>query len=89
MPEEFALFDSYPNPFNPTTHIRFRIPRSEHVTLTVYDLHGRKVAELANENLGPGSYERTFEAGGLASGVYLYHLQAGSFERARKVVLIK
>lgn len=87
--EGFALFDCYPNPFNPATRIRFRIPRSEYVTLIVCDLSGRKVATLVQENLARGSYERTFDAGELGSGVYLYRLQAGTFQQTRKAVLIK
>lgn len=87
--QEFTLFDSYPNPFNSTTRIRFRIPGSEFVSLMVYDLLGHNVAELVNENLGPGNHERTFEAKGLASGIYLYRLQAGPFHRTKKLVLIK
>lgn len=87
--QEFILYDSYPNPFNSATHIRFQIPSPEFVTLKVYDLLGRSVAELVRENLGPGSHERTFEARGLASGIYLYRLQAGSFQQTKKFVLIK
>lgn len=88
-PQEFKLFENYPNPFNPATHIRFQIPHAEYVTLTVYDLTGCEVAKLVNENLAPGSYERTFEAGGLVSGLYLYRLQAGTLEQTKKLILMK
>lgn len=88
-PQDFKLFGNYPNPFNPTTRIRFQLPHAEHVTLTVYNLSGREVAKLVDENLGAGSYERTFDAGALASGIYLYCLQAGTFKQTGKAVLIK
>jgi hypothetical protein len=90
------LAQNYPNPFNPTTTIRFQIPdvggqRSEviRVTLKVFDLLGREVATLVNENLRAGSYETTFDAAGLASGVYFYKLHVGSFSATRKMILSK
>jgi len=83
-PEQFALDQNYPNPFNPTTEIRFQIAEVRgqksavsHVTLKVYDVLGREVRTLVSEELKAGSYETTFDAHGLASGVYFYRLQAG------------
>lgn len=91
LPDRFALEQNYPNPFNPTTTIRFSIPSSvkDVVTLRVYDLLGREVATLVNGSLTAGSYETTFDASLLASGVYLYKLQAGSFVGTRKMLLMK
>jgi hypothetical protein len=89
QPTTFALEQNYPNPFNPTTTIRFAIPQSEHVTLKVYDLLGREVATLVNEQRNAGSYDEIFDASKLASGMYLYKLQAGNFTASRKFVLMK
>jgi hypothetical protein len=91
-PTEFSLGQNYPNPFNPTTKIKFTIPvGTGHVPslLRVYDVLGREVATLVNEKLQPGSYERTFDARGLASGVYLYRIQSGSLSASRKLLLVK
>jgi parallel beta-helix repeat protein len=88
-PTEFALLQNYPNPFNPTTTIRFAIPQNEHVTLKVYDLLGREVATLVDEMRNAGSYDETFDASRLASGVYVYKLVAGSFTLSRKLLLMR
>lgn len=89
VPDVYVLKQNYPNPFNPSTTIEFAIPKSEFVTLTVYDLLGREVQRLVSENLNAGSYKARFDAGSLASGVYLYKLQAGSFVETRKLMLMK
>ena len=92
LPKEFSLSQNYPNPFNPTTKIRFGIPNDGtlHATsLRVYDVLGREVATLLNEATKPGTYERTFDGTGLASGVYLCKLQVGDFTQAKKLLLIK
>jgi len=86
---EFRLMQNYPNPFNPVTNFQFTIGNSQLTIVKVYDIQGREVATLVNEQLGPGSYERTFNAGGLASGVYVYKLMAGSFTEAKKMVVMK
>jgi len=89
IPKEFALEQNYPNPFNPTTAIKFQVPMSKFVTLKVYDVLGREVRTLVNENLQVGSYETMFDATGLASGMYLYRLQAGSFVEMKKLILLR
>jgi hypothetical protein len=88
-PEALLLFQNYPNPFNPSTAIKFTLPRVGHVTLKIYDLLGTEVATLVNELLGPGTYERTFDAEGLASGVYFYRTQADGFIQTRKLLLLR
>ena len=88
-PTSFALEQNYPNPFNPTTEIRFQISEVSHVTLKVFDVLGREVRTLVNENLQPGSYETTFNAIGLASGVYFYKLQSAEFVQTRKLMLLR
>lgn len=88
-PQTYVLDQNYPNPFNPTTTIKFQIPHSSLVTLKVFDLLGGEVATLVNEEMGPGTYERVFNAEGLASGVYLYQLNAGSFVQTRKLLILR
>ncbi len=86
---DFKLNQNYPNPFNPSTKISFSIPTSEFVTLKVYDVLGREVATLVNENLNAGSYSYNFDASNLTSGVYLYKLQAGKYSETKKMILSK
>ncbi len=89
IPEYFSLEQNYPNPFNANTIIRFQINDSRFVRLKVFDIQGREVATLVNENLQPGKYEVTFDAGNLPSGIYFYRLSAGDFSETRKLVLLK
>lgn len=88
-PREFLLNQNYPNPFNPSTEIRFSLPQAEMVTLEVFDMIGRKVATLVNTEMSAGIHQATFDASNLSSGIYLYRLQAGSFVRTEKMMLIK
>lgn len=89
IPGVFALEQNYPNPFNPSTTIKFSIPQASEVTLKVYDQLGREVATLLNESKPTGSYEVTWNAGNLASGVYYYRMTAGSFNDVKKLLLLK
>ncbi|MBI5472136.1 MAG: PQQ-binding-like beta-propeller repeat protein [Ignavibacteriae bacterium] len=89
VPTAYALDQNYPNPFNPTTTIRFHIPNDGHVSLKVYDLLGRKVATIVDEVRDAGSYEQVFDSSSLASGMYLYRLQAGSFSNVKKMIILK
>ncbi len=89
VPLRFGLEQNFPNPFNPTSEIRYQVSESRHVRLAVYDLLGREVAVLVNETKAPGSYQATFDASGLASGVYLSRITAGDFVRTRSMVLTK
>ncbi len=86
---EFALAQNYPNPFNPSTKIKYSIPEVSKVNLTIFNLLGEKVATLVNEVKSAGSYIVDFNASNLASGVYLYKLQAGSFMQTHKMLLLK
>ncbi len=88
-PISFSLNQNYPNPFNPSTTIRFQVPNSSFVNLKVYDVLGNEVATLVNEEKATGSYEVSFKAANLSSGVYLYKLQAGSFVEINKMLLLK
>ncbi len=89
IPKEFMLFNNYPNPFNPITKIRFDLPKSDFVIVTIFDILGRKVAALVNEQLQPGTFEAEWNASSYPSGVYLYRLDAGTFTQTRKMLLIK
>jgi hypothetical protein len=89
QPKTFSLQQNYPNPFNPSTRINFEIPARGFVTLEVFDVLGRKVATLVNEDLGTGSYERTFDAGLLPSGVYFDRLVEGNLVNTSKLMLVK
>ncbi len=88
-PTEFTLSPSYPNPFYQATRIRYAVPQSAPVRLTVYDALGRVVAVLVEANQPAGWHEVTFEAGALPSGVYMYRLEAGVFQEMRQMILLK
>ena len=88
-PAVFTLAQNYPNPFNPSTTIRFSLPERQAVTLRVYNLLGEEVGMIVNETLGAGEHAVEFTAKGLATGVYLYKLQAGSMTQTRRMVLVK
>lgn len=89
IPKDYELFYNYPNPFNPTTIIRYALPKDGLVTLKVYDVLGREVKTLINEFKPAGSYNVTFDASNLASGVYIYQLRAGDFVANKKLILMK
>lgn len=85
----FQLHQNYPNPFNPSTSISYEIPYSAKVSLTLYDAMGQKTADLVNEYQSAGSYEVSFNAAGLSSGIYYYQLIAGEYTAQRKMILLK
>ncbi len=89
QPQNFTLGQNYPNPFNPSTQIQFSLARTGFVSLKVYDMLGREVATLVNQELTPSSYTMTWNAANVASGVYLYKLTSGGVTETRKMVLIK
>ena len=89
QPVVFNLHQNYPNPFNPTTSIEYSVVSNEYVSLKVYDILGKEVATLVNEQKSVGSYEVKFNAGNLSSGVYFYKLKAGSFVDIKKMMLLK
>ncbi len=94
LPATFRLKQNYPNPFsgsggNPTTTIAFTMDEAGFGTLKVYDVTGKEVASLANEELSAGTHQRTFDASGLASGVYYYRLQIGTRVESRRMILVR
>ncbi len=89
VPSEFTLSQNYPNPFNPVTNIKFSIPKQGNVKLVVFDISGREVAELVNENLSAGIYNYDFNASHLSSGAYFYKLVSNEFTEVKKMILVK
>jgi phosphatidylserine/phosphatidylglycerophosphate/cardiolipin synthase-like enzyme len=89
VPDQYSLQQNYPNPFNPVTTINFQIPVSGIVTLKVYDVLGREVITLINEEKSAGSYSLEFNASKLSSGVYIYQLNSGNFKATKKLLLMK
>lgn len=89
VPTIFSLSQNYPNPFNPTTKIKYQLPEISKVKLTIYDVLGREIKTLVNEEKPAGSYEVEFGGTGLPSGVYFYRIEAGSFSDTKKFILMK
>ncbi len=89
IPTEYKLFTNYPNPFNPTTKIKFDLPNSSIVRINVFDITGRMINEILNMNLNAGSYETEFNGANLSSGIYYYRIEAGNFVETKKMILIK
>jgi len=89
VPIELELAQNYPNPFNPSTVIRYTVPEQAHIRLTIYDMLGREISVLVNEQQGPGSYDVTWDGTDFTSGMYLYRLEAGSKSMTRRMTLIK
>ena len=86
---EYKLFENYPNPFNPTTTIRFQIAVDGFVNLEVFDVLGRKIKTLTNEVRSTGSYDIEFDAKKLTSGIYFYKLQTKDFVATKKMLLLR
>ncbi len=89
IPAEYKIYNNRPNPFNPSTNIKFDIPEISFVNITVYDLTGRRVAVLVNKQLQPGTYETDWNASAFSSGIYLYNITAGNFSETKKMILLK
>ncbi len=88
-PDQFNLFQNYPNPFNPSTVISYELAAREFISLKIFDITGKQISTLVNENQPAGIYEVSFDGGGLSSGVYFYTLSAGDFFKTRKMSLLK
>jgi hypothetical protein len=89
MPSDFALHQNYPNPFNPVTNIKFDIPKSEFVTVKIFDVTGREIETLLSEQLQAGRYSISWDATNYPSGVYFYQLITNSYSQTKKMILIK
>lgn len=86
---DYALDQNFPNPFNPTTTISYQLPKASHVTIKVYDMIGREVATLVNEDKEQGRYTALFDASHLSSGIYIYSIKSGDYTAVKKMSLIK
>ncbi|MCB0720932.1 MAG: T9SS type A sorting domain-containing protein [Ignavibacteriae bacterium] len=89
IPDKYALYNNYPNPFNPTTKIKFDIPKSGVVRLAIYDILGRQVSTLVNNELSAGRYEMEWNAGSYSSGIYFYRIEADGFVEVKRMTLVK
>ena len=89
LPQQFLMEQNYPNPFNPTSTIRYIIPQKGFVKISVYDVLGREISVLVNEEKNPGRYEIIFDAKELSSGIYFYTIRAAGFTQSKKMILMK
>lgn len=89
IPNSYNLYQNFPNPFNPSTKMKFDLPKSSMVTLIIYDILGTELSTLVNEQLKPGTYEVEWDASNSPSGVYFYKLNTTDYAETRKMVLIK
>jgi hypothetical protein len=86
---EFIIHQNFPNPFNPTTTIKYHIPELCFVTINIYDVLGNEITTLVNEERPAGAYTIQFDSNGLSSGTYFYRIKAGSFIKTKKMVLLR
>jgi len=89
LPKKFELYQNYPNPFNPVTHIKYAVPKPSQVRIEIYNILGQRVRTLLNEEKPPGYYVVEFDASSLASGFYIYRMQAEGFVDIRKMIVTK
>lgn len=89
VPNKFELHQNYPNPFNPTTTIRFGLPKATHIKIDLFNIIGQKVASLIQEKKAAGYHSINFDGSSLASGIYLYRIQAGEYSDVKKMILMK
>ena len=89
LPSDFRLFQNYPNPFNPSTTIKFYLPRTENVSLRLYDVTGREVESLVEGEVPAGMHELHWTMNSQSSGVYIYRMRAGGFTEAKKLIYQK
>jgi hypothetical protein len=89
IPAQFTVSQNYPNPFNASTTIQYKLTQKSHIKLNVFDIRGRQIAQLVNADHNPGSYQIGFDAGELASGLYIIKLESGAVMRTRKMTVLK
>jgi len=89
LPTEYSLSQNYPNPFNPSTNIKYSVPQPSQVQIKVYDVLGNEIETLVNEEKPAGTYELTWNAANLSSGIYFYQLKAGEYVNTKKMILLK
>ncbi len=89
IPNEFKLEQNFPNPFNPTTEIKYQLPEAQYVKLVIYNILGQEVAQLVDKQQAVGFYSVKWDAAKFASGTYIFRLEAGDFVETKRMVLIK
>jgi len=89
LPEYFILSQNFPNPFNPITTIKYSVPTTSNISLVIYDILGREIKTLVNEEKLPGNYNVQFDGSDLSSGVYFYVMKADNFIDTKKLILLK
>ncbi len=89
LPREYTLYQNYPNPFNPSTTVRYDLPKATFVALNVFDVLGRHVSTIVNEEKPAGAYQVNVYTPNLPSGVYFYRIHAGDFVKTKKFILLK
>ena len=89
IPDHYNLYSNYPNPFNPVTNIDFTIPRSEFVSVKIYDINGSELTILVNDKLSSGKHSIKWNAADYPSGIYIYRMSSGNYFQARKMLLVK
>jgi hypothetical protein len=89
VPEIFSLRQNYPNPFNPTTTIIYTIGKPDLVKISVYNILGQQIKELVNEVKGTGSYNISFNASSISSGIYFYKIETAQFSQVKKMIVLK
>jgi hypothetical protein len=89
IPGSFSLRDNYPNPFNPATVIEYQLSSASYVKLIVYDMYGKEIKTLVNENESAGTYRTSFDGTNLSSGIYFYRLETEGYRETKKMILVK
>ncbi|MEZ4689469.1 MAG: T9SS type A sorting domain-containing protein [Ignavibacteria bacterium] len=89
IPSEYNVFQNYPNPFNPVTKIKYEIPVNGNVSIKIFDINGRLIKTLLNENRNAGGYEIEFNGENFSSGVYYYKIESGNYSQVKKMILLK
>jgi len=89
IPKEYNLYNSYPNPFNPISTVRFDIPKTSYIRITIFDVLGQEITKIVNQEMNPGSYKIDWDASNYPSGVYFYKMEAGEFTDSKKMILIR
>ncbi|MEZ4689157.1 MAG: T9SS type A sorting domain-containing protein [Ignavibacteria bacterium] len=89
LPDDYSLSQNYPNPFNPVTTINFSIPKQGLVSLKVYDIAGKEIMTLVNEQKSAGNYKVSFDGVNLSSGAYFYRIESGDFSQVKRMILLK
>jgi hypothetical protein len=89
MPNKYELYDAYPNPFNPTTTIKYSLPTDDFVKITIFNSMGKKIKILINQKQNAGYHTISWDAENLPSGIYMYRMESSTFSKVKKCLLVK